>query len=258
MIDTHAHLNFEAFDDDRDEVITRCFDNGITKMIVPGAMLDSSQFSIKLAQKHKNIFSAVGLHPIHINDEDFDIEKYRELVSENKVVAIGEVGLDYYYNHDTENIKKQKKIFEQFIEIAQEFDLPMILHCRGSKDEPEKAYIEMLEILKVKKYYRGVIHCFTSTPEIAQNFLDLGFYIGFTGVVTFAKKLIATIKEIPLDKILIETDCPYMSPEPKRGKRCEPWYIKWTAQKIAEIKDIGFDSFVELSKRNTVRLFNLV
>ena len=256
MIDTHAHLNFEAFDSDRDEVIERCFENGITSMSVPGAMLDSSKSAVELAQKHKNIFATIGLHPIHVDDEDFEIKKYKKLTLEKDVVAIGEVGLDYFHNNDLEFIKKQKEIFEQFIDLAKELNLPMILHCRGSKDAPERAYREMLESLKSKKYYKGVIHCFTSTPEIAQEFFDLGFYIGFTGVITFAKKLKPTVESIPLDKILIETDCPFMSPEPKRGERCEPWYVRYVAQRIAEIKNMKLVELIEKIDKNTKQLFD--
>lgn len=306
MIDTHAHLNFKAFEQDLSEVVERCFENGMKAIINVGAKLDTSQRAVGLARQFDNLYAAVGLHPIHVNpirnsrvknaisnisknsseihnnldktkisngasDEEFDIENYRELVSDEKVVAIGETGLDYFHIQDPETRGRprkvasllrgrQKEIFQQFLKLAVEKDLPLILHCRGSKEEPEEAYREMLNTLNTLdtlEKLKGVIHCFTSTPEIAQQFLDLGFYVGFTGVITFAKELEETVKAVPLDKILLETDCPFMSPEPFRGKRCEPWYVKFVAEKIAGIKSVSFEEVVRQTTENAVELFRL-
>lgn len=257
MIDTHAHLNLKAFDKDRDEVISRCFDNGVDKIIVPGTKLDTSKSAIELAQDNGGIFAGVGLHPTDVENEDFDIEKYRQLVAQDKVVAVGEIGLDYFYRHDEEFKNKQKDILRQFISLAQELNLPMILHSRGSKDNPEDAYHDILEILDSQKYYNGVIHCFTSTPEIAREFFGRGLYIGFTGVVTFAKNLSKVVEVVSLDKILIETDCPWLSPEPKRGERCEPWYVRFTAEKIAEIKGLALEEFLHQIDISAYQIFKI-
>lgn len=173
-------------------------------------------------------------------------------------MAIGEIGLDYFHIQNIKAQNKQKEVFQRFLELAKEKDLPVILHCRGTKEEPAKAYQEMLDILKKIGYYKGVIHCFTSIPEIAQEFLDLGFYVGFTGIITFAKELEEAVKVVPLNRILLETDCPFLSPEPMRGKRCEPWYVKFTAQKIAEIKNVSFEEVIQQTTQNAIGLFKLI
>jgi TatD DNase family protein len=291
MIDTHSHLNFKAFNQVYAEVVQRSFNNGILKIINVGAKLDSSQRAVDLTQEFENLYSAVGLHPIHVNptrnldindevnkinqdlpqklnnfndykisngvnDEELNIGAYRELAQRNKVVAIGEIGLDYFYGEDRALKEKQKIIFQQFIQLAQEQNLPLILHCRSTKEEPDQAYNDMLELLEKYQYFNGVIHCFTGSPLMAKKFLELGFYVGFTGVITFASELAETVASVPLDKILLETDCPYMSPEPHRRERCEPWYVKFTAQKIAEIKNIDLEQVLEQTTFNAINLFN--
>jgi len=260
FIDTHAHLNFKAFKEDYAEVIRRSFNNGIEGIINVGAKLDTSQRAIDLAYQFKNLFAAIGLHPIHVNDENFDIKNYQKLSGDKKVVAIGEIGLDYFHTQDIKIIEKQKKIFREFLNLAQEKNQPVILHCRGNKEEPTEAYKNMLEILNSfssKSGIQGVIHCFTSSPKILKNFLDLGLYVGFTGVITFAPELKETVKSAPLNKILVETDCPFMSPVPYRGKRCEPWYVKFTLEKIAEIKNVKIKEAEKQILENSKKLFGI-
>ena len=203
-----------------------------------------------------------------VKDEEFNREEYADLIRKNKnlVKAIGETGLDFYHSEDNKDLSaspagKQKKVFLQHIELAQEHDLPVILHCRGTKENPNNAYLELLKIIKeLKKIPLGVIHCFSSDWEIAQGFLNLGFYIGFTGPITFknvAPELLQVVEKSPLDRVLLETDCPFLAPEPYRGQRNEPVYVRFMAQKIAEIKDTSFNQVVEKTTKNARDLFKL-
>ncbi len=226
------------------------------------------------------VYAAVGLHPADIKKEEFDFEVYKKLAQDKprtfceprfaqksaacsqkvrgkKVVAIGETGLDYFHISDSKLIIRQREVFLKHLKLARELNLPLILHCRGSKDEPLKPYYEILEILAKEKNSRGVIHCFTATSEIAKKFIDLEFAIGFTGVITFAKQLEEVVKEIPLANILTETDCPYLAPEPYRGKRNEPSYIKFVVEKIAKIKNLSVDEVSEQTTQNAIKLFKL-
>lgn len=275
LYDTHCHINFKAFAKDGDEVIRRALDNNIG-MIIVGSQYSTSERAVEYANKysHEPVYAAAGLHPIHLVEmaveeegekfvsraEKFDREKYRELVfTSNKIVAIGECGLDYYRlpeNIEFELIKNlQQQVFREQIELAMELNLPLILHCRGSENNPEDAYREMIEILQEYPPARGVIHCFSSTDKIAEQFLNLGFYIGFTGIITFKKRgdLREIIKKIPPDKILVETDAPYLAPEPRRGERNEPLFVKYVAEEIIRLK-IGVTTEDDF-ERNFQRLF---
>ncbi|MCX6743895.1 MAG: TatD family hydrolase [Candidatus Parcubacteria bacterium] len=276
LIDSHAHITFKEYENDSEDVIKRSLDSG-TQIINASNNYETSVMAVELAAKHDGIWALVGCHPDDLDLENFNLEKYRKLAqSSKKVVGIGEVGLDYYrLDKDAAEIKlEQKETFIQFIQLAQELNLPLVLHCRGTKNDPYGAYDEMLEILKdevlpslklrqagrsSKSEVKGVIHCFGGNLEQAKQFLDLGFYVGFTGIVTFknAKEIQAIVKEVPIDRILVETDAPFLAPEPYRGKRNEPSYIKYVAQKIAELKGL---SFVEVEKDtydNTCKLFKL-
>ncbi|MBU4369173.1 TatD family hydrolase [Patescibacteria group bacterium] len=261
MIDTHAHLNFQAFKKDYAQVIERNFNNGLKAVINIGSNLETSKKAVEISQEFENCFSAIGLHPIHVKDEYFNKKKFSLLIKENKnkVKAIGETGLDFYHNQDSKEL--QKKIFCQHIELAQEYNLPIVLHCRGSKEEPNNAYLELLEIIKnLKQIPQGVIHCFSADWPIAQEFLNLGFYIGFTGPITFKNatlELLQVVEKSPLDRILLETDCPFLSPEPYRGQRNEPVYVRFIAQKISEIKNISFDQVVDQTTKNAKKLFRI-
>lgn len=257
MVDTHAHLNFKPFDKDCAQVMERSFSNGVKFIINVGSQFATSKKAVELAESHRNLYAAVGLHPIHAGDETFDFEEYKKLAQNKKVVAIGETGLDYFHIRERRLKKLQKEVFLNHIKLAQELDLPLILHCRGGKKESNKAHEEILEILKEGKINKAVIHCFSANLDIAKEFLAMGFYVGFTGIVTFAKELDEVVKEIPLNKILAETDCPYLAPVPYRGKRCEPWHVKFTIEKIAQIKRINFSEVERQTEQNAINLFGL-
>ena len=258
MIDTHAHLNFEEFDNDREEVIRRFFDGGGEKIINVGCDLKSSRESYELALKYKNIFAAVGVHP-HDADtvDEYNLKKIKELTGHRKVIAVGEIGLDYFRNLSPR--EKQIEAFKLQLELAEDCQMPVIIHCRD-------ACGDLLNVLKERKTsnWRGVIHCFNADWETAEKFLELGFYLGFTGIITYGKAKLAeeseiykAVKNTPLNKILIETDCPYLTPVPKRGQRNEPLFVKYTAEKIAEIKKIGFNEIEKQTSRNAVKLFGI-
>lgn len=266
FFDTHAHLNFNTFKNDRDEIIKKCLDKNIWVINV-GSQYDTSKTAAQIASKYKEgIYASIGIHPIHLSqtevdeeeiffksrEEKFDREKYKVLLTE-KVVAIGEIGLDYFHipkERDFNEIKKiQKQGFIAQLNFAKEFNISVILHCRGSKDDPFGAYQEMIDIVsnfvvnsKGQKL-NGVIHCFGANLQIAKRFIDLGFYIGFTGIITFknAKDLQGVVRNIPIEKILAETDCPYLAPDPFRGQRNEPAYVEYVIRKIAELKGLDFE-----------------
>lgn len=270
LTDTHSHLNFKAYDKDREEVIKRTQKEGVICIDV-GTKYETSKRAIELAERNKNIYAAIGMHPIHIKtdlmklkmDEDeggfeplgeeYDKEKYKDLAKSKKVVAIGEVGLDYYYRPKgtakKEKFKqRQREVFIQQLELAEELGLPVIIHCRV-------AYNDIYDILKDRKL-RGVVHCFVGTPEEAQKLVDLGFYIGITGII-FKLDLDEVVKKIPLDKLLIETDGPYLAP-PKAGvERNEPIFVKYVAERIAELKNITFDEVAQKTTENAKKLFKI-
>lgn len=271
LIDTHAHLNFAAYKNDLEEVIKRCSDQKVGVINV-GSEYKTSRRAVEMAQKYENLWAAIGLHPIHLSSstyydkiddseeiefkpstEEYDMEKYRELAKNPKVVAVGEVGLDYF--HDKENIEHQKEIFKKQIKLAVEFNLPIIIHCRD-------AYKDVLEIIQEekKKYgekLRGVVHSYLGRLSQAKDFIDAGFYLGFNGIVTFARDYDKVLKNISLENILIETDCPYLTPLPHRGKRNDPTYVRFVAEKIAEVKKVDFKSVSEATSENAKKLFGI-
>ncbi len=267
LFDTHAHLNFNTFKDDRDEIIKKCLDKNIWVINI-GSQYDTSKTAAQMAKEYKEgIYASIGIHPIHLSqtevdeeeiffksrEEKFDRDKYKDILND-KVVAVGEIGLDYFHipkERNFDEIKKiQKEGFIAQLNFAQEFNLPVILHCRGSKEDPFGAFEEMIDILndfvvnsKGRKSLGGVIHCFGANLQIAKKFIELGFYVGFTGIITFknAKELQGVVRNIPLEKILAETDCPYLAPDPFRGKRNEPAYAEYVVRKIAELKGLDFE-----------------
>jgi TatD DNase family protein len=265
MIDTHAHLNFEAFSQDYKEVIQNNFKQGLKAVINVGSNLETSKKACQIAQEFKNCYAAVALHPIHVEDEIFVLGKYQDLIQRNKnqVKAIGETGLDYYQK--TEGKDSQAEVLLKHFKLSQEFNLPIILHCRGSKTEPHDAYLDLLKIIKKELdsqllAKRGVLHCFSADRVIAQQFLNLGFYLGFTGPITFKNatpELLKVVAQTPLNRILLETDCPFLAPEPYRGERNEPIYIRFMAQKIAEVKGFSFEKVVEQTTINANNLFKI-
>ncbi|RJQ33710.1 TatD family deoxyribonuclease [Candidatus Parcubacteria bacterium] len=270
LIDSHCHLNFKAYKDDLSEVIGRCHQAGM-KVINVGAAFDTSQKALEIAHDNDGMYAALGLHPIHVYDEEFEIKKYQDLINNNQsqVVAMGETGFDFWHLQESldkgagsiEEIKqKQEKVFRAHIQLAQDNDLALVIHGRNHKDDPSlNAYDHIYRVLKDSGAKRAVIHCYGGNISQAKEFVKLGFYLGFTGIVTFDKTgiLEEIVKWIPTDKMLIETDAPYLSPEPHRGKRNEPVYVRHVAEKIAMIKGMSVDEVIAITGDNANELFNL-
>ncbi|OGM97965.1 MAG: hypothetical protein A2735_00780 [Candidatus Yanofskybacteria bacterium RIFCSPHIGHO2_01_FULL_41_21] len=277
IFDSHCHPQFPQYDSDREEMIKRNLEKGVS-MIAVGADLETSKQAIELANKYDGspspdgfgragIWATVGLHPDDIKD-DFKIEDYKILATDKKVVAIGEVGLDYYRKEKEQSFDqiktRQKEIFSQFIDLSLEVNKPLVLHCRSEKGG-RSVHVDVIEILKtvnskletVNSPLCGVAHSFTGSIEEAQKYLDLGFYLGFNGIITFTKEYDEMIKNIPLDKILIETDAPWLTPEPNRGKRNEPSGVFHVAQKISELKDESLEKIIEQTNQNCKELFKI-
>ena len=250
IIDSHAHYDDEAFEEDRDNLLQSMQSNGIEKIINVGANIKGSRASIALSEQYPFIYAAVGVHPS--DTEELNEEKMawlKEVSKKEKVVAIGEIGLDYYWSEPDREI--QKKWFIRQMELAQEVNLPVIIHSRDAAQDT-------VEILK-QFPANGVIHCYSYSKEMAQEYIKMGFYIGVGGVVTFknAKKLKEVVENIPLTSIVLETDCPYMAPEPNRGKRNNSAYIRYVAEKIAELKGITYEEVVEQTEKNARDMYRL-
>lgn len=253
MIDTHAHLDFPQYDQDREEVIKRAFDSGLEAFINIGVDLISCRKSIELASNHQRVYATVGVHP-H-DAEKFDdnaCEFLRKLAGGKKVVAVGETGLDFYRDYSPR--EAQIRAFEAQIDLAKELGLPLVVHIR-------KAHREGLEILEEKQdgSLRGALHCFSGTLDDAKRGVALGFHVAFGGSLTFPKSRVQEIiKHIPYDRILTETDCPYITPVPHRGKRNEPSYVRHVVEKMAELlTPSSFREMDELTTSNAKRLFGI-
>ena len=276
LIDTHCHINFNAYRDDADEVIKRALANDVW-MISVGSQRSTSERAIEYSNKYnKGVYAAVAIHPIHLfktevdeaeNDfkfsargEEFDHDFYKKLAENKKTVAIGETGLDYFHwpeGFTKEEVKaRQQAVFECHLDLAEELNLPVIIHCREAHDD----ILKILETrYKGKKFKeRGVLHCFSGDLDLAKKYIDLGFLISFTGLITFANNWDKVITKLPLGKLMIETDSPYLTPVPFRGKRNEPLYVKYVAEKIAELRSLKFDEVAEVTFNNAMRLFSKI
>jgi TatD DNase family protein len=290
LIDIHAHVNFNAFKDDSDEVMRRTLGSGVG-MILVGSQIDTSRRAVEFANRYKeSVWAAVGLHPTHLVEtyhdhseigapegvsgfasrkEEFDYDAYYKIGADRKTVAIGECGLDYFRVESNEEVKKlQQETFRSQVRLARDLKKPLIVHCRPSgltygKQPPgtslTDAYDDVLQIFKEEKADEigGDIHFFVGNWEIAKKFLDFGFYLSFTGVITFAHQYDEVVKNIPLDRIMVETDAPYVAPAPYRGKRNEPLYVEEVAKKVAELKDLPFEEVAEATTKNAQQLFKL-
>ena len=253
MFDTHAHYNDGRFDGDREELLSDLKNKGVSLVLNCGADLKSSIASIELAKKYDFIYASVGVHPHDVKDlKDGDIEKLRVMAKESKVVAIGEIGLDYHYDYSPRDL--QKLWFERQMVLADELKLPIIIHSR-------EACMDTLNI--VKKHYntnmRGIIHAFSESLDIAKEYVNMGFYLGIGGVITFknAKKLVEVVENIDIEHLVIETDAPYLSPEPNRGKRNDSTNLNYVVKKIAKIKGMGEDEVVKVTTKNGMRVFGI-
>lgn len=252
LFDTHAHFDDEQFDKDRDEVLKNLKNYGVTNITNIGSSMQTSRSSVELADKYDFVYASVGVHPSETGDlTDSDMEELEILAQMPKVRAIGEIGLDYHYPDDVPP-EIQKKWFIRQLELAQKLNMPVVIHDRDSKGE-------CLEILKEKKVSNGVVHCFSGSAETAREILKLGMMISFTGVLTFknAKRAVRACEAIPLDRLMIETDCPYMAPEPHRGERNFSGYVEFVARKMAEIKGVSYEEICEITTRNAKRFYGI-
>ncbi|MCD6149497.1 TatD family hydrolase [bacterium] len=299
LIDTHAHLNFKNFNKDRDEAISRAFQSGVKKIINIGTDLKESKASVKLAEKYENVYAAVGMHPTSLVTQNSklktQIEKLRKLAENKKVVAIGEIGLDYYHvvcsmKYGARGIekvrKRQKEGFIGQLELAKELNLPVIIHCRASEQNPADAYEDVYAILSENEESRNniasvnrtgslgklgmtklVFHCYSGDLEFTKKLLKhKNIHFSFTGNITYKTKkeiqgtekdIAEIIKIIPLERIMLETDCPFLAPQKFRGKRNEPAYVKYTAEKLAEIKRISFEEVEKITTQNAENFFGI-
>lgn len=252
LFDSHAHYNDEKFEEDREEVLKEIYKSGVTKLVNAGYSLESSKTAIEIAKAHDFIYATVGISPNDIeNFKNEDLDNIIKLASNKKVVAIGEIGLDYYWNKENKNL--QKEVFISQIKIANELNLPIVIHTR-------EAIYDTLEILKNNSCNRkGIFHCCPFNVDLVREGLKLGFYISFAGPTTFKNSKNATeiINMVPLDKMLIETDSPYLSPEPLRGKRNDSRNVKYIAQKIADIKEISIEEVAKKTYDNAKRIFDI-
>ena len=251
LFDTHAHMNDSAFDQDRDALLQSLPEQGVALVMNPGCSLESSREAIAIAQQYPFVYAAVGTHPDaadEVNEEV--IEEYRRLCRHEKVKAIGEIGLDYYY----ETIPRQVQLqaFRMQMELARQTGLPVIIHQRDAHEDGMAVIREFPDV-------KGVFHCYSGSAEMAKQLVNLGWYIGFTGVLTFknARKAVETAQSIPLDRIVLETDCPYMSPEPFRGKRNHPGYLYRMAERLAELRGLSVEQIHAITTENGKRLYRI-
>ena len=252
LFDTHAHMNDPAFDPDREELMASLASAGVGLVMNAGCSLESSRDIVQMAEKYPWLYASVGSHPDSADEVNEEVlEEYRKLCKlSNKVKAIGEIGLDYYYEDIPREI--QQKAFRMQMALAQELDLPVIVHER-------EAHNDGMLIVKEFPKVKGVFHCYSGSAEMARQLVNMGWYIGFTGVLTFknARKAVETAASIPLDRIVLETDCPFMAPEPFRGKRNHPGYLYRMAEKLAEIRGISVEEVHEITTANGKRLYRI-
>ena len=250
LFDTHAHMVDPVFDQDIDPLLMGLKDKGVELVMNPGCCLETSRLAVALAEKYPFVYAAVGTHPDAANEVNEDVlEEYRKLCKlSDKVKAIGEIGLDYYYETIPRQI--QLKAFRMQMELARELDLPVIIHERQAHDDGMTVVRDFPDVT-------GVFHCYSGSAEMARQLVRKGWYIGFTGVLTFknARKAVETAQSIPLDRIVLETDCPFMAPEPFRGKRNDPGYLPKMAEKLAEIRGISVEEAIAVTTENAKRLY---
>jgi len=250
FIDSHAHIQLSQFNRDRDAVLKRAHEVSVSHILAIGFDMETSLGAIELAEQHTHIYATVGMHPHDAKDlTDDTLKTFRELAAHRKVIALGEMGLDYYRNLSPRPV--QKEAFEKQLDLAEELQLPIVIHNRD-------AYMDILPILEARQgRIRGVLHCFTGDVELMHRSLAIGFHIGIGGIVTYpnAKDVQAVAQEVPADKLLIETDCPWLTPQFRRGKRNEPAYVHAVAEKIAELRGTSIETIGETTTDNFQKLF---
>lgn len=251
-IDSHAHLEMREFDRDRDEVVARAVKAGVTHIVTVGTTMQECRKAVSLTERYHGVFAAIGIHPHEVKDiNEKTYTAVKDLAKSSKVVAYGEIGLDFFRNHSPREL--QIRCFGEQLDIAKELDLPVIIHDRD-------AHEQTLRILREWKGQKGgIIHCFSGDTAMAKKCLDMGFFISIPGPVTYpnAKKIADVIKNVPLNRLLVETDCPYLTPIPHRGKRNEPAYVVYTAKKTAEIRGIPWEEISRVTSDNAKAIFGI-
>ena len=252
LIDTHTHLDFSQFDADREDVIRRALEVDVKQMLTIGVDVPTSLNAVRLAEEYESVYAAVGIHPHDAETATEEaIAEIEKILGHKKVVAVGEIGLDYYRDYSPHEVQKEE--FRRLLRIAKEHKKPVIVHTR-------EAWGDVMKILKDEwsPGMRGVMHCFSGDAARAAELIEMGFYISFTGVVTFKNSNAAEVlADVPIERLLLETDCPYMAPVPHRGKRNEPAYVRFIAQKAAQVKNISVETAAEVTTENATALFNL-
>lgn len=256
IIDTHAHYDDEAFDADREVLLASMQEHGIEKLVNVCASIDGLQDTVKLIEKYPFIYGAVGVHPDDAEQmTEETLAEIRRISHMDKMIAIGEIGLDYYWHKEKKEHEIQQKMFRAQMEIAREEKLPFMIHSRDAAEDTLNIVREYMQ----GGMYGGIIHCFSYSLEIAAEYLNMGLYLGIGGVVTFknAKKLKEVVQYAPLSQLVLETDCPYMAPEPNRGKRNSSLYLPYVVQAIAELKQVAPEEVIEVTRENTHRLLGI-
>ncbi len=253
IFDTHAHYDDESFDEDREELLFSLKNKGVETVVNVGASVASTKKTFEIVKKYDFMYGAVGIHPEDVERlDESHMEWLKSLAADKKIVAIGEIGLDYHYDEPEREV--QKKWFARQLDLAYELDMPIIIHSRD-------AAADTLDIMKAHHgdELNGVIHCFSYSPEMAQIYLDMGYYLGIGGVVTFknSKKFKEVVKMTPLERIVLETDCPYLTPEPHRGKRNDSSYLKYVVECISELKGISAEEIIKTTCENAVKMYRI-
>ncbi|GAB5489820.1 MAG: TatD family hydrolase [Phototrophicaceae bacterium] len=259
LIDTHCHLNFERYDADRDDIVQKAIDNGVTRIIIPAVDIESAEQALALSEQYEGVFVAVGVHPNSTADFDADdLAKIEALSHHEKVISIGEIGIDYHWDKSPK--AKQRESFEAQLELASQRELPVIIHNREASEDVMDVLEQWVKNLPESLKERpGVLHSFSAPPEIAERALAIGFYLGFTGPITFknAEDLRRVVRTVPLHRILVETDGPFLTPHPYRGKRNKPEYIPLIADRLAGLHNLSLEDMARQTTENAIRLFNL-
>ncbi len=254
IFDSHAHYDDERYNEDRDELLNRLQNEGVEFILNSGVNMKTTMYSIKMAEKYEFVYASIGYHPHEVSHmKESDLLRLEKLAEHKKVVAIGEIGLDYYYEHSPKEV--QRKWFDEQLKLAKRLSLPVIIHSREAAEET-------FEIIK-RNYYEGmsgVVHCYSGSIEMAKEYIKLGFVIGVGGVVTYknARKLVEVVDGIDIEHILIETDCPYLTPEPYRGRRNDSSMLTYVVEKIADIKHMDKDEVIAETNKNAKKLFNIM
>lgn len=285
LFDTHCHIQFRGLDADREVIINRCKEKNVLLNLV-GTQKETSKRAVELAEQHDGMYASIGVHPNHLfptyideeeskfmsREEDFDEAYYEELAQSKKVIAVGETGLDLFHvptDIPVEAVlEKQKEVFLKHVRFAKKHQLTLVIHCREASRLNIGAHRHLIELLKsdISKIPPAVVHCYTGNWAYAQEYLSLGLYLGFTGVITFPPKktdpksqedLLEVIRNMPLDRIVIETDAPYLAPQAYRGKRSEPWMVEEQVKKIAELRGLSVQEVEDITTKNAKRLFGI-